>query len=138
MADVHTKEQRSKNMTAIKSRGNKSTEIAFINILKRAGIKGWRRHYIMLPGTPDFIFLKSRIVIFVDGCFWHGCKKCTLKPSSNRGFWEEKIDKNKKRDRKLGRKLRQKDWVVIRFWEHQIAKTPQHIIRTLRKQMPQY
>ncbi len=74
MADVFSKSKRSKVMAAIRSKGNKDTELRLAFILRAYGIKGWRRHY-PLPGKPDFVFPKQRLAVFVDGCFWHSCPK---------------------------------------------------------------
>ena len=132
-----TKQQRSKNMAAIKSRGNKSTELAFLRILKEHKIKGWRRHYAKLEGKPDFVFPEHRIAVFLDGCFWHACPKCSVIPKSNIEFWNKKIAQNKKRDRLVNRTLKEKGWVVLRIWEHDIKKSPDSVakklIRYLRK-----
>jgi len=71
-------------------------------------------------GKPDFVFPKSRVAVFVDGCFWHGCRKHCRMPSSNREYWEEKIGGNIRRDSIVTRKLRAAGWSVIRFWEHDL------------------
>lgn len=115
-------------MAAVKGRGNKSTEIAFLRLLRQAKITGWRRHYKKLEGIPDFVFPKKRLAIFIDGCFWHGCKKHSSQPKTNKLFWREKILKNMKRDRNVNRKLRGLDWKVRRVWEHELS--PQMILNT--------
>lgn len=109
-------------MAAIRGRGNKSTETAFLSLLKTNKIRGWRRHYL-IEGNPDFAFPKDKIAIFIDGCFWHGCKKCIVKPKSNAKFWERKIQQNKKRDRKVNKTLKERSWKVIRIWEHDMTKS---------------
>ena len=129
MADVHTKAQRSKNMAAFRARYNKSTEIALIKLFHAAGVKGWRRHGRNLPGTPDFVFPGSKTAIFVDGCFWHGCPKCRTEPKTNRVFWKRKIAENQKHDQKVKKQLAHRGWKVMRFWEHQIKKNPENILR---------
>jgi DNA mismatch endonuclease (patch repair protein) len=86
MADVFSKRKRSRVMAAIRSKGNKDTEMKLVSIFRAYGIKGWRRHRL-LPGKPDFIFSKARLAIFVDGCFWHGCPTHEQKPDSNRDYW---------------------------------------------------
>ena len=73
VTDVFTKKKRSQVMAAIRSKGNKATELKLTSILRAAGITGWRRHQ-PIPGHPDFIFRRGRLAIFVDGCFWHGCR----------------------------------------------------------------
>lgn len=117
---VHPK--RSKIMSKIKGRGNKSTELRLRMYLVRNKIKGWQMHRRDLPGNPDFYFTKKKIVIFVDGCFWHGCPKCYKGTKSNELFWNTKIDSNKKRDRKNNRYYRNIGFQVIRIWEHDLRK----------------
>ena len=70
-----------------------------------------------IPGKPDFVFRKERLVVFVDGCFWHGCPTCYIKPKQNAEFWENKIGGNIRRDRKVSRQLRTDGWSVCRVWE---------------------
>ena len=93
MADVFSKKKRSQVMAAIRSEGNKDTELKLASILRAHGIKGWHRHQ-PLPGKPDFVFLKQRVAVFVDGCFWHGCKKHSRLPKSNVAYWQAKLGRN--------------------------------------------
>jgi DNA mismatch endonuclease (patch repair protein) len=111
--------QRSELMSRVRSSGNLSTELAFIRLMRAAGITGWRRSW-PLVGKPDFVFPKSRLAVFIDGCFWHACPKHCRMPSSNREFWERKIGRNQARDRAVARELKRKGWTVIRFWEHDL------------------
>ena len=76
-----------------------------------------------LAVRPDFVFLKSRTAIFVDGCFWHGCPKHATKPANNKEFWRRKLSSNKKRDRVVNRTLRRAGWHVIRIWECELRNT---------------
>ena len=78
-----------------------------------------------LTVTPDFIFRKSLTAIFVDGCFWHGCPKHATKPKNNRVFWQRKLSANKRRDRVVNQTLRSANWLVIRIWEHELARKNQ-------------
>lgn len=98
-------------MAAIKSRGNKDTELKLASIFRAYGLKGWRRH-CALPGKPDFVFPKQHLAIFVDGCFWHGCPKHGRKPDSNKNYWLAKLRLNKSRDRKVNRLLRNCGWRI--------------------------
>jgi DNA mismatch endonuclease (patch repair protein) len=112
---------RSRVMSRNKSRGTISTEWRFRSLLMRSGVSGWRvGHDFGLPGRPDFVFVKERIAIFLDGCFWHGCRRCRSIPTSNREFWMAKINGNRKRDKKVVRALRAMDWTAIRIWEHEL------------------
>ena len=69
-------------MTRVRSRGNQTTEAAMVGLLRSAGITGWRRHPTMM-GNPDFVFRRQRLVLFIDGCFWHRCPRCYREPTSN-------------------------------------------------------
>ena len=71
MADIFNNKKRSEIMRKVKSQKNKSTELRLIDILKQNGITGWKRKY-PVTGHPDFVFLKEKVAVFVDGCFWHG------------------------------------------------------------------
>ena len=121
MTDTVSPKERSRIMAKVKSQGNKSTELKIIKFFKEYGIKGWRRKY-PLVGKPDFVIPKSRLAIFVDGCFWHGCKEHCRMPESNREYWVSKIDKNIKRDKLINKELKKRRWVVIRIWEHDLRK----------------
>ena len=124
-------------MAAIRSRGNKSTEIVFLKFLRDHHITGWRRHDKKVEGTPDFVFLKKKIAVFIDGCFWHACKKCSSFPKSNRAFWENKIRTNKIRDKRINSTLRRKGWKVLRIWEHEL-KDKNKITLTLASEFNSY
>ncbi len=124
MADVFTKQKRSQIMSANRSHGNKSTEWRLRARLVKAGLSGWRVNARDIVGNPDFVFDKEHVAVFVDGCFWHGCRKCHKFPVSNVKFWSEKIARNKRRDRAVNRNLRNNGWTVIRFWEHQLRTAP--------------
>ena len=107
-------------MAAIRSKGNKDTELKLAAIFRAAEIKGWRRH-ASLPGRPDFVFPRHRLAVFVDGCFWHGCPKHGRNPSSNRNYWLPKLLRNKQRDMQVKRALTKRGWKVLRLWEHDLA-----------------
>ena len=119
MSDTVSKKKRSQIMAAVRSRGNKATELRLIQIFRRHGIKGWRRHLPTL-GRPDFVFRNDRLAVFVDGCFWHGCPKHLRKPKGNRRYWRYKIESNRQRDLFVTRSLRRTGWRVLRVWEHEI------------------
>ncbi len=107
-------------MAAIRSRGNKETELKLASILRATRITGWRRHQ-SLPGRPDFIFRRQRLAVFVDGCFWHGCPKHCRMPQGNREYWRRKIAGNSARDHRVTRLLRSRGWRVLRIWGHALA-----------------
>jgi DNA mismatch endonuclease (patch repair protein) len=126
MADTFSKEQRSEIMRKVKSNRNKSTELKLIQIFKAHKITGWRRNF-KLFGKPDFVFPKRRLVIFVDGCFWHGHDCRNTKPKDNQTYWQKKIERNQKRDLEVTQVLSQKNWKVVRIWECEL-KDPTQII----------
>ena len=121
MSDIFTTEKRSSVMKAVKSRNTKTTELKMIEIFKELHIIGWRRTYPLI-GKPDFVFPKKRIVVFVDGCFWHGHNCRNITPSDNAEFWEAKRTYNKKHDEEVTQTLTIKDWTVIRIWECELKK----------------
>jgi len=129
--DVFTKFERSEVMSRIRGRGNKETELALMKLLRRYNITGWRRHQPIF-GKPDFTFRKPKVAVFVDGCFWHGCPRHCNTPASNRGFWTKKLAANKARDCRVNRILRMKGWLVVRIWEHDLAKRDKVCVRRIQ------
>ena len=114
MADDMTAAQRWYTMSRIRSVGNETTELRLVRLLREARLVGWRRR-TSLPGKPDFVFRKARVAIFVDGCFWHGCRRCALSAKSNTKYWLPKIARNAARDKRITSELRGAGWVVIRI-----------------------
>ncbi|WP_367899216.1 very short patch repair endonuclease [Leptospira sp. WS58.C1] len=121
MADIFDNETRSRVMSKIRGKGNKTTELGLIVLLKKNRLKGWRRNS-KLPGRPDIIFPKQKVAIFADGCFWHGHNCRNVIPKSNIIFWTRKLSQNKARDLRQSRKLRMRGWSVFRIWECKIKK----------------
>lgn len=119
MTDVFTKKKRSEIMSRIRSKGNQATEQKLIKLFRQNSITGWRRNYPLF-GKPDFVFPKKKVAVFVDGEFWHGHTTRGQIPKTNTIFWIEKIARNKKRDRLVNRTLKEKGWVVVRIWQHQL------------------
>ncbi len=112
---------RSRVMSRSRSSGTRSTEWRFRSLLMRSGIRGWTLgHGSGLAGSPDIVFKRARLAIFLDGCFWHGCRRCRSIPETNRAFWMDKIQKNRKRDKRAQRVLREEGWEVLRIWEHEL------------------
>lgn len=117
MADKITREQRSNNMSRIRS-GNTQPEIIVRKLLHRMGYR-FRIHRDDLPGKPDIVLPKYRTVVFVHGCFWHshpGCKRAVM-PKSNIDYWHPKIERNKQRDLDNTKKLVSLGWNVCIIWE---------------------
>lgn len=106
-------------------RGNKKAgtrpEIAVRRAFRAAGLRFRVNHPIRLDDAkirPDIVFPAAKIAVFVDGCFWHGCKKHGTMPKSNKSYWAAKIGRNVARDRKNDVLLKEAGWRVIRIWEH--------------------
>jgi len=133
MTDVFTRKKRSEIMAAIKGRNTKSTELVMRRLLREQRITGWRRNLECLPGRPDFAFPDKHIAVFVDGCFWHGCRTCTRnrRPAANADFWLNKIAGNMKRDRRVNRSLKARGWKVLRIWEHALEKRSDFVVRRM-------
>ena len=122
MADVHSKEIRSYNMSRIRS-GNTKPEELIRKYLFSRGLR-YRKNDKRLPGKPDLVFPKYRVVIFVHGCFWHkhtGCRYFVL-PETNTEFWDDKLEGNRQRDERDSAKLRASGWRVIVVWECELRK----------------
>lgn len=115
---------RSRNMAAIRGRGNRSTERCLRAALIRAGVTGWRLHPKSLPARPDFLFAAAKLAVFVDGCFWHGCPRCYVPPKSRQGYWHAKIGLNRARDRRNAAAVRRAGYRVLRVWEHDLKRNP--------------
>jgi DNA mismatch endonuclease Vsr len=111
-------------MSAIRNRGNRTTELRLRGALIQAGIRGWSVHPQNLPGCPDFLFRQSALAVFVDGCFWHGCPKCSHEIAKNSSYWTAKIERNRERDKSKERELRRLGLRVLRIWEHELMKSP--------------
>ena len=124
-------------MAAVRGKGNKTTELRLRMALVKAGIKGWSLHRDDLPGKPDFYFEKQAIAVFVDGCFWHGCSKCGHIPKAHNEFWTTKIERNRKRHRKVARLLNQQGIRTIRFWEHQLRDSLDNCVARIEKRIAQ-
>ena len=131
VTDTFTRGERSRIMAAVKASGNKLTEARLVDLFRRHGMTGWRRH-LPLKGKPDFTFVRQRVVIFVDGCFWHGCARHLRMPQSNQAYWEKKIFGNVIRDRIIRKELRAKGWKVVSIWEHEFRNERQ-LVKRLQK-----
>jgi DNA mismatch endonuclease, patch repair protein len=122
---------RSELMKRVRSFGNKTTEIKAAKLLRQAGLTGWRRH-LDLPGRPDFVWPAHRVALFIDGCFWHAhnCGK-NIAPKTNAGLWQEKLLRNRTRDRLVNKLLRESGWLVLRLWECKLRREPSDCVRSV-------
>ena len=116
-------------MRAVKGRDT-GLERVVASALHKRGIR-FRRCVSHLPGKPDFVFTRVRLVVFVDGDFWHGWRfpawKEKLQP-----YWRDKIERNRRRDRRNHQKLRRRGWRVLRFWGHQIQKDLDSVLNKIQ------
>lgn len=120
IVDVFTKEQRSKNMKAIRSTGS-SLENTVTRELWRRGFR-FRRNVRKVLGCPDIAIQKDNIVIFIDSCFWHSCPIHGKVPSSNIDYWNKKLLRNKEQDREVTEYYIKKRWNILRIWEHELKE----------------
>lgn len=121
MADTHSKEVRSRNMSHIRSTNSRPEEIVRKYLFSR-GLR-YRKNVRSLPGTPDIVLKKYRTVVFVNGCFWHhhDCGRFVW-PSTNTEYWRNKIDRNTERDKENYDLLTAQGWQVLIIWECQLKK----------------
>ena len=131
MADIFTPEKRSWVMSRIRGTNTK------IDLKMKEELKKKKTGFEMYPkmfGNPDFIIKKHRIAIFCDGDFWHGYKYYEKKRPAKK-FWRDKLEGNMRRDKRVSRKLRRDGWSVLRFWEHDIEKSPEKCLRKIKRKM---
>lgn len=111
---------KSEQMARVRSR-NTGPEVALRSALHRAGLRFALRSG--LPGSPDVAFVRQRVAVFVDGCFWHGCQRHYTRPVANASFWSQKLRRNVERDRRADADLALLGWSVVRIWEHDVLKS---------------
>lgn len=124
MTDIFSSSERSSIMSRIKSKGNATTELAMASAFRRLGVKGWLRHRRIGKYSPDFVFCRENVALFLDGCFWHHCPVHGSIPKSNREFWIRKLRRNQERDRRVEAHLNVSGWICIRLWEHSVKRNP--------------
>jgi DNA mismatch endonuclease, patch repair protein len=135
--DVHSREQRSRNMSAIRSKDTKP-ELVVRQTVHRLGYR-FRLHRRDLPGTPDLVFPRFRKVILVHGCFWHmhTCRWGCVTPRTNADFWQKKRTGNVQRDRKVRVSLKALGWDVLTVWECDVRE-PVRLASKLRRFLDAY
>jgi len=129
MPDVFTKEKRSQVMAKIRSRGSK-IEMKMKELLKRHEIE--YEYQPNLFGKPDFL-VRPRIAVFCDSSFWHGRNWGKLRKQLKKGYWQDHIRKNRKRDAVVGKALRKQGFIVLRFWDDEILKDSCYCIEKIQK-----
>lgn len=125
MADNLTPEQRSYCMSRVKPRDT-NLERQIRSALHRRGLR-FRKHLSRLPGRPDIVFPREKVVVFIDGDFWHGYRFPVWKARVSE-FWRRKIAGNRARDRRTFTALRRRGWVVIRIWQHAVTRDLETVV----------
>jgi DNA mismatch endonuclease (patch repair protein) len=123
MADVHSPQIRSYNMSRIHSRNTKIERLVLKYLFAR-GLR-YRRNDKRYPGKPDAVFPKYHTILFINGCFWHYHDVCSVSkmPKSNLAYWQPKLENNRKRDEVNIKALCADGWNVITVWECELKKT---------------
>jgi DNA mismatch endonuclease (patch repair protein) len=117
----------SKSMKANRASGT-GPELVLSKLLRKRLIRN------RLPGSPDFVYRKSKLAVFVHGCFWHKCPTCALPyPKSNADFWRRKFERNVERDKLNRQELEGMGWSVMEVWEHEIRDYPKAVADRVRK-----
>lgn len=121
---------RSEIMSRVK-RKNSSAELALRSALHAQGLR-FRLQRRIEGIMVDIVFPRQRVIVFIDGCFWHGCPKHATLPKTNTVYWLPKLEENKERDKRQSARLRKSGWKVIRVWEHEcLPPKPQTVARIL-------
>lgn len=126
MADTVSKKKRSEIMSKIRS-AETGIEDKFRKGLWKKGLR-YRKNVKNMIGKPDIYFSRKKVVVFLDSCFWHGCKFHCRMPKSNVEYWTKKIERNKKRDKEVTSYYKKNDFVIFRFWEHEIKENYDYIL----------
>lgn len=132
MVDRLTTEQRSRLMARIRCRDT-VPEILLRRRLWAAGLRFRLGRTMPLPGKPDLVFVGARMVVFVDGCFWHGCPTHGHIPMSNVAYWQKKLINNIARDKQANDKLVALGWLPVRLWEHEIKEDVGDCVKRVTK-----
>ena len=120
---------RSANMAKIRG-SDTAPEILLRQALWKVGLR-YRLNRRVEGCRPDLVFSSRKIVVFVDGCFWHGCPLHYVKPRTRVEFWEEKLKSNTSRDSRQTRQLLEKGWIVLRYWEHEIKVNMEFVVNSI-------
>lgn len=134
MADRFTPTERSVLMSGIKSK-NTRFELDFVALLKKKTRAKLETHARDVKGTPDVVFRRAKLCVFLDSDFWHGWQYPRWKKTLKNDFWRTKIERNRVRDRKTTRYLRRHGWSVIRLWEHSIKRDSVLALEKIKKQL---
>lgn len=123
---------KSEQMARVKSK-NTALEVTLRKALWHRGARYRLRQ--KLPGSPDLVFIGARLVVFVDGCFWHGCPEHHTFPKANAEFWRAKLERNLARDRRVDQELVDLGWTVVRIWGHEVERDLEHAVERVLCEM---
>lgn len=119
LMDRHDAVTRSRVMGAVRAAGT-MLEKRVVALLLERGISDFEMNAKDLPGRPDIVIRDSMLAVFIDSCFWHGCPQHLRMPETNVEYWEQKIIRNRERDRRVSDILGHLGWNVVRIWEHEL------------------
>jgi len=120
-------------MSAIRSKDS-VMEKGLRKELNRLGLRH-SKNVDRLPGKPDIAFINKKVAIFLDSCFWHGCRYHCRMPSTNILYWRQKIARNKDRDKEINKKYKKMGWKILRFWEHELQKNSERAIKEIKRKI---
>jgi len=113
---------------------NTNPERVLRRALSSRGVR-YRINLRELPGHPDLVFPRAKVVVFIDGCFWHGCPQHRVWPATRSEFWRQKLTANSRRDRRIDGVLRRDGWTVVRVWEHDIDNDLESVVRRVTRKL---
>lgn len=125
--DIFSRKKRSEIMSKVRNKDSK-IEILFRKEIWEEGFR-YRKNPTNYFGKPDLVLKKYKTVIFVDSCFWHGCKRHREFPKTRKKFWENKISGNIKRDKQVNLHYKKTGWKIVRVWEHDVKKNLSKVVR---------
>ena len=130
MADNISKKARSSLIGKIKSKEAKLEK----NVWKALSDKDirYRKNSYKHFGKPDIVISSRKTVIFIDSCFWHGCKKHCRMPEASHNYWVDKIKRNKRRNKDVNKYYKKMEWKIIRVWEHNVKNFSYNLIKEIR------
>lgn len=127
--DSISRARRSIVMSRIRARDT-GPERALRAALWKLGVRGWRLHQRSVIGTPDIVFRRLHLAVFVDGRFWHGHPRY-FTPGKSGAYWDSKIAKNRARDKSVTSELRRTGWTVLRFWDFTVEANADAVARRI-------
>lgn len=134
-APVPEAERTSKVMSANRGKDT-GPEVLLRKALWAKGVRGYRVHLKGLPGKPDIVFSRSKLAIFVNGCFWHRCPNCNPSiPKSHTTFWNDKFERNIERDARVIRKMHDMGWRTIVVWECSIRSDIYKVVKMIEDEI---